>query len=60
MMREKLDREIDLIEMAAFNEGFEACMNALDEMSNWNHNNGYSATAEILRNAVKELRGENA
>jgi hypothetical protein len=57
-IRQRIQHDLDLLEMAAFNQGFEACINAVDEIANANHNNGYKATSEILRNLVKELTGE--
>lgn len=57
--RQAVERDLDLLEMSNFNEGFEAAINALDEMSDREHNIGNTVTAEILRKAVKELLGEN-
>ena len=59
-LRQELDRHIDKIEMLAFHNGFEAALNGLDELSNELHNNNDHTTAEALRWAAKELRGENA
>lgn len=58
-IRHALDHKIDFLEMAAFNDGFEAATNALDEMSDNLHNEHNHEAAEILRWAAKELRGEN-
>lgn len=62
-MREEARRlaevAIDRLEMAVFNQGFEAAMNALDELSNKKHNEGDKTAAEVLRWTVKELKGEN-
>jgi hypothetical protein len=49
-----------MLEMAAFNQGFEAAINAVDELSNELHNTNDNTGAEILRWVAKELRGENA
>ena len=57
--RRLADFAIDRLEMAVFNQGFEAAMNGLDEISNRKHNEGDTVAAEVLRWAVKELRGEN-
>lgn len=57
-IRESTERLLDHLEMHNFNQGFEACINALDEMSNRFHNEGRFRRAEIIRNAVKELTGE--
>ena len=57
--RRLADFAIDRLEMAVFNQGFEAAMNGLDEISNTKHNEGDTIAAEVLRWAVKELRGEN-
>jgi hypothetical protein len=46
--------------MVAFNQGFEAATNALDELSDMKHNQGETDAAEVLRWVAKELRGENA
>jgi hypothetical protein len=45
--------------MISFNDGFEAAIESVEELSNQEHNNGNTATAEILRWLAKELRGEN-
>lgn len=62
-MREEARRlaevAIDRLEMAVFNQGFEAAMNALDELSNKKYNEGDKTAAEVLRWTVKELKGEN-
>ncbi len=57
--RQELDRHIDLLEMSLFNNGFEAAINALDELSNYKHNKDEHIAAEHLRWAANELRGEN-
>jgi hypothetical protein len=59
-LREGIERLIDQVEMTNFNNGFEACLNALDELSNELHNDHLHDEAELLRWAVKELNGENA
>lgn len=58
-MRKAVDHALDALEMIAFNNGFEACTNGLDELSDLKHNEGDSVAAEVLRWAAKELRGEN-
>jgi hypothetical protein len=58
-LRMGIDRLIDQVEMASFNKGFEACLDAIDEISNAEHNKGHKATADTLRWAVRELKGEN-
>ena len=45
--------------MAVFNQGFEAAINAVEELSNDLHNTNDKTAAEILRWVAKELRGEN-
>lgn len=57
--RRTIDHQLDMLEMAAFNEGFEAAINAIDELSNVLHNNGETVQAETLRWLSKELKGEN-
>ena len=60
-IRRSLEHELDKLEMASFNEGFEAAINGLDEISNALHNfDGDTDRAEIIRWAAKELRGDNA
>ena len=58
-MRQAIDHSLDALEMIAFNQGFEACLNGIDEIANAKHNQGYTTSAEILRELVKELTGEN-
>jgi soluble cytochrome b562 len=62
-IRESLKNAIssatDALEMYNFNQGFEAAINALDELSNYYYNNGNKTRGEELRWAVKELLGEN-
>jgi hypothetical protein len=62
-VRESLKNAIssatDALEMLNFNQGFEAAVNALDELSNYYYNNGNKTRGEELRWAVKELLGEN-
>jgi hypothetical protein len=59
-MRRAVEHSLDALEMIAFNQGFEAATNALDELSDIKHNFDDPTTAEALRWAAKELRGENA
>lgn len=59
-LRQTLERSLDMLEMAAFNDGFEACIDGIDELSNKLHNEGNPEGAIALAWAVKELRGENA
>lgn len=57
--RHGIEHHLDLLEMTAFNEGFEACLNAIDELSNIKHNRHELIFAEHLRETLRELRGEN-
>jgi soluble cytochrome b562 len=57
--RREVDRIIDKVEMASFNNGFESALDAIDELSNQLWNDGKKIEAEALRSAVKELKGEN-
>lgn len=57
--RSAIQHQLDMLEMAAFNEGFEAAINGIDELSNVLHNNNETDQAETLRWLVKELKGEN-
>jgi soluble cytochrome b562 len=59
-LRESIENVLDVLEMSGFNDGFEAAINAIDELSNQLHNNNDTIGAEALRWAAKELRGENA
>lgn len=59
-IRTALEHSLDALEMVAFNQGFEAATNALDELSDMKHNKGATDACEALRWAAKELRGENA
>lgn len=58
-LRSAIEHSLDTLEMCAFNEGFEAAANGLDELSDLKHNEGHTTAAEVLRWAAKELRGEN-
>ena len=58
-IREGTERLLDHLEMHNFNQGFEACVNALDEISNRWHNEGRTHRAEILREVIQELTGES-
>lgn len=57
--RQEADAELERLGYAAFQLGFEHATEMLDEISNREHNKGNTSTAEILRMAAKELRGEN-
>jgi hypothetical protein len=46
--------------MSGFNDGFEAAINAIEELSNQLHNTNDKLGAEILHWAAAELRGDNA
>jgi hypothetical protein len=58
-LREGIDRLIDHVEMLNFNNGFEAALSAIDDLSNDLHNKHQHEWAEALRWAVKEMKGEN-
>ena len=58
-LRHSTEHALDMLEMAAYNEGFEAAINAVDQLSDELHNQGDSMAAEILRWLSKELKGEN-
>ena len=57
-IRQGVETLLDHLEMHNFNQGFEACINSLDEFSNTKHNEGDQIAAEVLRWAVRELKGE--
>lgn len=59
-IRKSLEHSLDAFQMIAWNDGYEAAINAIDELSNHLHNTDDAVPAEILRWAAKELRGENA
>jgi len=59
-LRSALNHSLDALEMINFNNGFEAALNGLDELSDIKYNNDEHIAAEHLRWAAKELRGENA
>lgn len=59
-IRQKLETTLDQLTMIAWNDGYEAAINAIDELSDHLHNTDDAVPAEILRWAAKELRGENA
>ena len=57
--RNQVETELERLAYAAYQLGFEHATEMLDEISNREHNKGNTSTAEILRMAAKELRGEN-
>lgn len=59
-IRQKVETALDQLTMMSWNDGYEAAINAIDELSNHLHNTDDALPAEILRWAAKELRGENA
>jgi len=59
-IRSSVEHSLDMLEMAAFNQGFEAAVNAVEELSNELHNTNDKLGSEILIWVAKELRGENA
>lgn len=58
-LRTGIDSLLDHLEMHNFNQGFEACLDGIDEISNKKHNEGDTTAAEVLRWLVRELKGEN-
>jgi len=58
-LRTALNHSIDALELVAFNDGFEAVVKALEELSNTKFNSGDVVFAECLRWAAKEMMGEN-
>jgi hypothetical protein len=59
-VRNAVQHSLDALAMISFNDGFEAALNAIDELSDQAHNNGQTVAAETLRNLAKDLRGDNA
>ena len=58
-MRDAVSHSLDALEMIAFNDGFEAALEGLEQLSDQLHNRNELTQAEALRWAAKELRGEN-
>jgi hypothetical protein len=58
-MRKAITSSLDALELINFGNGFEACIEGIDELSNLKHNEGDTVAAEVLRWAAKELRGDN-
>jgi hypothetical protein len=58
-LRTKLELYLDSLEMAAFNSGFEAAVNGLDELANKKYNQNDLIAGEVIRWSAKELMGEN-
>ena len=59
LLRKAADSTLDALETLSFTEGFDAAIGGLDELSNLKANVGEPDTAEVLRWAAAELRGEN-
>ena len=59
-LRQELEQNIDLLELSQFTKGFDAALDAVEELSNFKHNKDEHLAASHLLWAVKELRGENA
>ena len=60
LMRQAVESSLDALEMLAFNQGFEAALNGIEEISDAQHYSGNTETADVLMWLSKELRGENA
>lgn len=60
LMRQAVESSLDALEMLAFNQGYEAAIAGIEEVSDAQHNRGNTETAEVLIWLAKELRGENA
>lgn len=58
-LRRAIESSVNALEMVVFNNGFEAAIEGIEELSNLKHNSGDKTAAEILRWTAKELRGEN-
>jgi len=58
-LRSAVESSLDALQMVTFNEGFEACLEGLEELSNKMHNEGFTSSADVLIGAIKEMRGEN-
>jgi hypothetical protein len=59
-LRSSIENILDVLEMSGFNDGFEAAINAIEELSNQLHNTNDKLGAEVLRWTAAELRGDNA
>lgn len=55
-----VQHSLEALTFVSFNDGFEAAIRGVEELSNREHNLGNKVTAELLDWLVKELRGENA
>ena len=59
-LRDSISHSLNAMEMISFNDGFEAALSAIDELSEIKHSEKNDQAADILRWAAMELRGENA
>jgi hypothetical protein len=58
-LRTRTEGLLDMLEMSAFNDGFEAAIEAVEQLSDEKFNQDEKEAAEVLRWLAKELRGEN-
>jgi len=58
-LRTRTEGSLDMLEMSAFNDGFEAAIEAVEQLSDEKFNQDEKEAAEVLRWLAKELRGEN-
>lgn len=57
-VRELLQHDLDTLELTNFNNGFESCIEYVEQIADRFWNEGRFRRAEILRELAKELRGE--
>lgn len=58
-VRIRVEGALDMLEMSAFNDGFESAIEAIEQMSDDKFNQGEDEAAEVLRWLARELRGDN-
>lgn len=59
LIRSAVDNSLDALEAMNFNNGFAAAVEGVEQLSDLYHNQGNTEAAEVLRQAAKELRGDN-
>lgn len=59
LVRTAIDNSMDALEAMNFNNGFAAAVEGVEQLSDLYYNQGHIEAAETLRQAAKELRGDN-
>lgn len=57
-IRKTIEGDLDALEMFNFNQGWESCVEYIEQAADRLHNDGYRKRGEILRELAKELRGD--